>query len=88
MGEEIQKIGKRTPPDIIKQVIKQLCASRPFKPGEIALLLKRNHRYVRDYFLAPMVESGELELVFPENPAHPQQAYQVKKSWSSNEKTS
>ncbi len=77
--KEINEIGKRLPPDIIKQMIKQLCSSRPFKPSELALLLKRNHRYVRDYYLAPMVESGELELMFPENPAHPQQAYQIKK---------
>jgi ATP-dependent DNA helicase RecG len=78
LREMIQQMGKRTPPDLIKQAIKQLCASRPFKPSEIALLLKRNHRYVRDYYLTPLVEFGELELEFPDNPAHPQQAYKAK----------
>jgi ATP-dependent DNA helicase RecG len=79
LTEMIRKIGVRTPPDKVKEVIKNLCSSRPFKPSEIALLLKRNHRYVRDYYLTPMVESGELELVFPDNLANPQQAYRIKK---------
>ncbi len=79
LTEMVRKIGIRTPPDKVKEVIKNLCLSRPFKPSEIALLLKRNHRYVRDYYLTPMVELGELELVFPDNPAHPQQAYRTKK---------
>ena len=53
-------------------------------PSEIAVLLKRSHRYVRDHYLTPMVESGELELTFPDNPAHPRQAYQVKKQSNSD----
>ncbi len=79
LTEMVRKIGIRTRPNKVKEVIKNLCSSGPFKPSEIALLLKRNHRYMRDYYLTPMVESGELELVFPDNPAHPQQAYQIKK---------
>jgi ATP-dependent DNA helicase RecG len=81
--EIVRKIGIRTSPDKVKELIKKLCSSRPFKPSEIALLLKKNHRYVRDYYLTPMVESGELELEFPDNPAHPQQAYRLssKKIW-------
>ncbi len=77
LKEIIQKIGIRTPHARIREAIKRLCSSRPFKPSEIALLLKRNQRHMRDYYLTPMVELGELELVFPDNPAHPQQAYQV-----------
>lgn len=80
LHEQIQKIGKRTPTDAVKKVIRLMCASRPFKPSEVALLLKRNQRYIRDYYLTPMIESGELELVFPDNPAHPQQAYREKQS--------
>jgi hypothetical protein len=65
---------------MVKQAIKQLCSSRPFKPSEIALLLQRNQRHIRDHYLTPMVESGELELGFPDNPAHFQQSYRTKKS--------
>jgi hypothetical protein len=78
LREIVQKLGKRAPPSVIKQVIKQLSSSRPFKPNEIALLLQRNQRYMRDHYLTPMVESGELELGFPDNPAHFQQSYQTK----------
>ncbi|MGD0664543.1 MAG: RNA-binding domain-containing protein [Rhabdochlamydiaceae bacterium] len=79
LKEAIQKIGLKTPQEVIKEVIKQLCSSRPFKPSEIAHLLKRDYRYVRNYYLTPMVESGELELEFSDTPAHPQQAYRTKK---------
>lgn len=79
LREAIQKIGKRTPPETVKNLIKQLCLLRPFKTSDLATLLKRSHRYVRDYYLTPMVEAGELELLFPSNPAHPQQAYKSKK---------
>jgi ATP-dependent DNA helicase RecG len=79
VSEMVRKITPRTTPDKIKELIKKLCSSRPFKPSEIALLLKRNHRHLRDYYLTPMVTSGELELAFPDNPAHPQQAYKIKK---------
>ena len=41
---------------------------RPFKPSDLATLLKRCHRYVRDHYLTPMVEVEELELLFPSNP--------------------
>ncbi len=75
---KIQKITKRTPPEVIKNIIKLLCSQRPIKPGKIALLLKRHHRYIRNYYLTPMVQSGDLELMFPEHPSHPQQAYQTK----------
>ena len=80
LREIILKVGKRTPPDIIKQIIKQLCSSRPFRPSEIALLLQKNQRHIRDYYLTPMVESGELELGFPDNPTYFLQSYQTKKS--------
>ena len=75
---ELQNIGKRTAPHVIQRTIKKLCEIRPFKPGEIAKLLKRSQRYIRDYYLTPMIESGDLELIFPENPAHPLQAYKTK----------
>ena len=80
LTEKLLKIGQRSSPDSIKQIIKELCASRPFKPSEIALLLKRNARHLRNAYLTPMVEAGDVELMFPENPAHPQQAYRTKKS--------
>lgn len=78
LKEEIQKIGKKTSSLFIKQTIKKLCAIRPFKASEIALLFKKNPRYLRDYYLTLMVESDELELTFPNNPMHPLQAYKSK----------
>lgn len=74
LKEILKKVGKRASPSTIKQ----LCSFRAFKPSEIALLLQRNQRYMRDHYLTPMVDSGDLELGFPDNPAHFQQSYQTK----------
>jgi len=75
---QLQKIGKKTSAVTIKEVIRKLCSQHPLKSGEIAALIHRNPRYVRDKFLTPMVEAGDLELTFPNNPAHPLQAYKAK----------
>lgn len=75
---EISTIGKRTSPDLVKQTIKKLCLTKPYKAHELAILLNRATRHIRDRYLTPMVESGDLELEFPDNPAHPFQTYKAK----------
>jgi ATP-dependent DNA helicase RecG len=77
--KEIENLKKRPPPEQIKSIIRQLCSLHPLKLSEIASVLGRHPKYVRENYLTAMVESGELEYKFPKNPAHPQQAYTEKK---------
>ncbi len=77
---KVQNLSQRTSPENLNSLIKQLCLIRSFKPAELADLLKRNPNYLRDEYLSRMVELGDLELLFPDNLAHPQQAYRTKKS--------
>lgn len=79
LEEKVKAMGKRPSVHQVKEIIKKLCSLKPFKPQEIADILKRNQKYVRDTYLTPMVEASELELIFPNTPAHPQQAYRTKK---------
>ncbi len=78
LEEEIQKIGKKTNSQSIKQIIKKLCSIRPFKANELAVLLKRTPRHLRERYLSSMIDSHDLELGFPGNPAHPLQTYKTK----------
>ncbi len=78
LQKEVGRFGRRGPPEKIKELIKTLCGIKPLKLSEIGELLRRNPKYLRDRYLMPMLEAGELEHKYTENPAHPQQAYITK----------
>ncbi len=78
LAKKIESIGKRTSTQAIKQIIRGLCSVQAFTTAQIAHLLKRNPNHVRNVYLLPMIESGELEGLYPDNPTHPLQAYVTK----------
>ena len=82
LEKEIQKIGKKTSSDTIKQIIKRLCLIRPYKTSELAIILKRAPRHLRDRYLSVLIDSNELELAFPDSRNHPLQTYKTKSDYS------
>jgi len=44
---------------------------------EIAAILKRRRQYIQEKYLRPMIRGGELLYAYPDNPAHPHQAYKA-----------
>jgi len=77
LRQALRRLGRRSPPEAVIEVIRALCAFQPLTKTEIAELLKRSPRHVAERYLAPMVSSGQLELRFPYNPVHPDQAYRA-----------
>lgn len=75
LRQVLQHLGERSTPEDIRTAIRMLCDWQPLGHSQIATILGRNPRYIRDTYLAPMIRDGELEYVYPDNPAHPQQAY-------------
>lgn len=73
----VERFGKRSTPYEMRATIRELCAWQALQPLEIALLLRRTPRHVRDIYLRPMIRDGELEYTHPDNPAHPRQAYRA-----------
>jgi ATP-dependent DNA helicase RecG len=73
----VRALGRRSSPYDVMQVILRLCAWRALRAQEISALLGRTVNWVRENYLTPMVRAGELELVYPDNPSHPQQAYRT-----------
>lgn len=78
LQEAVKRLGERATAEETQVVIRRLCEWRPMRSSEIAQVIGRNRVYLRDHFLSPMVNRGELSLLYPENVSHPRQAYTVR----------
>jgi len=79
LKNKVKNLKKRTSPQEIKNLIKELCDLRPLKLSEIATILDRHPKYIRENYLNDMVKNQELEHAFNDL-NHPNQAYKSKKS--------
>lgn len=77
LRQALRRIGKRSSPEAVTEVIRELCRFQPMTKAQLASLLQRNPRHVAERYLAAMVVSGDLVLRFPNQPAHPDQAYRA-----------
>ncbi|MGI8639488.1 MAG: ATP-binding protein [Pyrinomonadaceae bacterium] len=77
ISEAVDKLGQRATADEIKYVIKKLCGWRAIQAAELAAILKRSQPYIQEKYLRPMIRSGELRYTYPDNSAHPHQAYKA-----------
>ena len=77
LSDAIEELGRRATLEKARPVILQLCAWKPLSAEVIALLLGRGKTHFARRYLTPMIRSGELAYVHPDQPAHPQQASRV-----------
>jgi ATP-dependent DNA helicase RecG len=70
-------LGKRSPPDAVKDIVRRLCALRPFRLEELARLLRREPKWVRRNYMTPMLREGVVEHTAGATPTHPGQAYRT-----------
>ena len=78
LAEAIRNLGQRSPPGQVQQVITELCSIRAYTADELAVLLRRNKKWVFRSYLSPLLRAGILDYTIPENPRHPMQAYRTK----------
>jgi ATP-dependent DNA helicase RecG len=64
---------------LVRSVILSLCSEGTFSSEQIASLLNRTRKNIRDRYLGPMVAEGLLELLYPNSPNRPDQAYKATK---------
>lgn len=74
----------RLTPESMQEVLTALCAVRELSLDEIGRLLQRNARGIRNRHLRPMVQSGRMQLRFPDEPNHPKQAYRTNPDWKAS----
>ncbi|PSF33082.1 transcriptional regulator [Aphanothece hegewaldii CCALA 016] len=63
--------------DLVKQVILELCSEHYLTLRTLAELLGRKSNSIRNHYVNPMIDEGLLELKYPEQINHPQQAYKA-----------
>jgi len=77
LKQQLASLGERSKRGEIKDLIKKLCSLGPLQLTQLAQILGRNPRHLRDRHLSKMVGKRELVYQYPNQPAHPQQAYRV-----------
>ena len=77
LAARIGAIGQRHPPGEVCDAIVEICRLRDWRAEELATLLQRHSRYVRNNYLRPLMRDGRLAMVNPDEPNDPQQAYRT-----------
>ncbi|MCF1713175.1 putative DNA binding domain-containing protein [Flavihumibacter sp. RY-1] len=76
LRNRIISLGKRiSNPDVLKNIIIELCKFRPHSLEELSILLQRKDKYLLEEFIIPLRQEGLLKFTLPEMPNHPNQAY-------------
>ncbi len=67
--------GQRMSETALRRLIRDLCNWQPLRGEELATLLRKDLKYLRNKHLSAMVRAGELVFQYPESPNHALQAY-------------
>ena len=77
LAARVGALGRRSTPEEAQTVVVEVCRLRAWRAEELALLLHRNSRHVRNTYLRPLVRDGRLVMTNPDEPNDPQQAYRA-----------
>lgn len=69
------KPGQRLSTAGLRQLIRDLCGWQTLRSEELATLLHKDLKYLRNSHLTEMMRGGEIAFRFPESPNHALQAY-------------
>jgi ATP-dependent DNA helicase RecG len=76
--------GQRLDGADLRQLIRDLCKWHPLRGEELATLLHKDLKYLRNKHLTEMVQTGQLAFLYPESPNHALQAYTLPIKGTSN----
>lgn len=78
LGLELTKLGPKPAASRLRKVLLDLCALRWWTPRELVTVLGlKDAANLSRKHLWPLVTEGKLARRYPDNPAHPQQAYRA-----------
>ena len=77
--EKLSAPGQRMGEAALRQLICDLCEWQPLRGEELAILLGKDLKYLRNKHLSAMIQAGELAFQYPESPNHALQAYKIPK---------
>jgi ATP-dependent DNA helicase RecG len=76
IAEPIRSQG-RSDPQLLRDIVLQLCFGRYLSLRQLAKFLGRSSDTVRTHYITPLVSEELLELRYPDQPKHSQQAYRT-----------
>lgn len=77
LAARVGALGRRSPPDAVRDVVLDLLHQRPWRLEELGQLLQRNPEYVRQKYEQPLLEAARIRMTRPEVPNDPEQAYRA-----------
>lgn len=77
LGARVGAVGRRSPPDTVRDVVLDLLRQRAWRLEELGQLLQRNPEYVRQKYLQPLLEAAHIRMTRPDVPNDPEQAYRA-----------
>ncbi len=75
LEERLPKPGQRISGPALQALICDLCAWHALRGEELATLVKKDLKYLRNKHLSVLIQSGKLVFLYPESPNHALQAY-------------
>lgn len=72
---EPARLKRKLPKEQMRELVSSLCRDRFLTPRELGELLGRQAVGLQQNYLREMLQRGELQLRFPDEPNHPNQAY-------------
>lgn len=75
----LDRMPRRMKAPAMRDIILQMCDDRPVTLKELSSVLERDLKALQDQYLTPMLSAGLLELKYPDNKNHPDQAYRRKR---------
>lgn len=77
LANRLPKQGQRMPTAALRALICDLCGWHPLRGEELANLLGKDLKYLRNQHLSALIQTGALVFLYPESPNHNLQAYQL-----------
>lgn len=79
LAERLPAPGQRMGETALRQLIRDLCGWQPLRGEELATLLGKDLKYLRNKHLSALVQADKLAFQYPESPNHALQAYKLPK---------
>jgi ATP-dependent DNA helicase RecG len=79
LAEKLPLLGQRMGEAALRQLIRDLCEWQPLRGEELATLLGKDLKYLRNKHLSAMIQTDKLAFQYPESPNHALQAYKLPK---------
>ena len=75
LQKRVESIGTRASREVVAQLLVDLCAFKPYSYDELASILQRSSKALKDKYLKPLRLANKLFYWIPEMINHPQQKY-------------